>query len=56
MRKIKFSYQQLMDVLAMHLESLTVLRRDEHVSITPFQLDKNGNITVFIHKNKMEDD
>lgn len=51
MRKLKVNYYQVMDVLAMHLESIGEIRSDEHVEITP--LVKTGEmITVYVHKNK----
>lgn len=51
MRKLKINYYQLMDVLAMHLESLGEIKSNEHVEITP--LVKSGDmITVYVHKNK----
>lgn len=51
MRKLKINYYQLMDVLAMHLESLGEIKSNEHVEITP--LVKTGEmITVYVHKNK----
>lgn len=50
MRKIKIHYYQVMDVLAMHLESLGEITKDEHVEITP--LVKTGDmITVYVYKN-----
>ena len=51
MRKLKINYYQVMDVLAMHLESIGEIKHDEHVEITP--LVKTGDmITVYVHKNK----
>lgn len=51
MRKLKINYYQVMDVLAMHLESIGEIKSDEHVEITP--LVKTGEtITVYVHKNK----
>ena len=52
MKRVKVNYQQILDVISMHLEALAVLRHDEHIALTPFSLDKNGMLTVYIHKNK----
>jgi hypothetical protein len=49
MRKIKLNYEQAMEVLAMHLESLGAIRNDEKVEITPVKIT-NGMITVYVTK------
>lgn len=54
MRKIKINYEQALDVLAMHLESLGAIKSDEHIQISPLILDKNGLMIVYVHKNKGE--
>lgn len=46
-RKIKLNYDQAMEVLAMHLESLGAIHPDERVNITPFRLE-HGMITIYI--------
>lgn len=46
-KKIKINYEQAMEVLAMHLESLGAIRADEHVNISPFRLE-NGMLTIYI--------
>lgn len=51
MRKIKFSYQTLMDILAMHLEAMKAIKPNEHVDVKPFVEDRNGNITVYVQQN-----
>lgn len=50
MRKVKINYYQLMDVLAMHLESLDIIKKDEHVEITPL-VKAGDHITVYVFKN-----
>ena len=51
LRKIKVNYYQLMDVLAMHLEGLKMISKDEHVEITPL-VKSNNMITVYVYPNK----
>lgn len=51
MRKLKINYYQVMDVLAMHLEGLGEISKDEHVEITPL-VKSNDMITVYVYKNK----
>lgn len=50
MRKIKLSYDQAMEVLAMHLESIGAIRTDEHIDIKPF-IFKEGCITIYVNSN-----
>lgn len=51
MRKIKVNVEQIHDALAFHLESLSLIDSDEHVSFTPLQI-KDGMMVIYIHKNK----
>lgn len=51
MRKIKVNVEQIQDALAFHLESLSLIDSDEHVSFTPLQI-KDGMMVIYIHKNK----
>lgn len=50
-RKIKINIDQIHDALAFHLESLSLIDSDEHVSFTPLQI-KDGMMVIYIHKNK----
>ena len=50
-RKIKVNIEQIHDALAFHLESLSLIESDEHVSFTPLQI-KDGMMVIYIHKNK----
>jgi hypothetical protein len=50
MRKIKVNYQQILDVLAMHLESLGAIKPDEHIELKPFN-QSNNMITIYIERN-----
>ena len=52
MRKIKVNYDQLMEVIAMHLESIGAIRTDEHVDLSPMKLEK-GLLTVYVNKNSL---
>ena len=51
MRKVKLNYEQAMEVLAMHLESLRVIVSDEHIDILPVQISK-GMITVYVQEKR----
>lgn len=51
MRKIKVNYEQVMEVLAMHLESIGAIKSDEHVEITPVNIAK-GMMLVYVHNQK----
>lgn len=51
MKKIKVNYYQVMEVLAMHLEGLGMISKDEHVEITPL-VKTNNMITVYVYPNK----
>lgn len=51
MRKIKLNYEQAMEIIASHLESLRAIHTDEHIDIRPFQVI-DGNLTVYVQKNK----
>ncbi len=51
MRKIKVNYEQMLDVLACHLESVGAIKTNEHVTLTPLSLDKNGFLVVYVHTN-----
>ena len=53
MRKLKVNYDQIMEIIAAHLESLGCLSPDEHVNITPVSI-KEGMITLYISKGKMD--
>lgn len=53
MRKIKLNYEQAMEVLAMHLESLGAIRSDEHIDILPIQVLK-GCITIYVNGKRPE--
>ena len=50
-KKIKVNYYQIMEVLAMHLEGLGMISKDEHVEITPL-VKTNNMITVYVYPNK----
>jgi hypothetical protein len=54
MRKVKVNYDQILDVIAMHLEALGAISKDEHVNISPLNLDKNNMITIYTYRNKGE--
>lgn len=49
MKKIKINYDQVRDVLAMHLEAIGVIDHSEEVHITPFKLE-NNQLTVYINR------
>ena len=51
MKKIKVNYYQVMEVLAMHLEGLGMISKDEHIEITPL-VKTNNMITVYVYPNK----
>jgi hypothetical protein len=50
MRKIKFSLEQLHDVLTSHLEAVGVISPTEFVTIPELLLDKKGLVNVCVHK------
>lgn len=51
MRRIKINVEQIHDALAFHLESLSLIDSDEHVSFTPLSI-KDGMMVIYVHKNK----
>lgn len=53
LRKLKVNHDQIMEIIAAHLESLGAINPDEHVNITPLQV-KEGMITLYISKGKVE--
>ena len=54
MRRLKVNHEQIMEIIAAHLESLGCLDPDEHVNITPLQV-KEGMMTLYISKGKMNE-